>query len=288
MKAELPALASALSWARLVLQQSDLGDADPLVDSKVLLCHCLQQPLVYLHTWPDRLLSQQQWQAYKKLIEQRKQGIPVAHLTKERGFWSLSLAVSDKTLIPRSDTEVLVEQALRLFDASPIDVLDLGTGTGAIALALASERPQWQLIATDFDADIVALAQSNASRNHISNIHILQSDWFAGLAGKSFSMIVSNPPYIESDSPFLQQGDVRFEPLSALVAEQQGMADLEHIIAHAGKYLLDSGWLVLEHGFEQGQKVRHALQRHGFAEVTSIRDYAGLARVSFGKLLKKK
>lgn len=288
MKAELPTLASALSWARRMLQQPDLANADPLVDSKVLLCHCLQRPPVYLHTWPDRLLSQPQWQAYQQLIEQRRQGVPVAHLTQERGFWSLSLGVSDKTLIPRSDTEVLVEQALSLFDASPIEVLDLGTGTGAIALALASERPQWQLTATDFDAEVVALAQANARRNRITNIDILQSDWFTGLAGKSFSMIVSNPPYIESDSPFLRRGDVRFEPRSALVADRQGMADLEHIIMHAGKYLLDSGWLVLEHGFEQGQQVRNVLQGHGFVEVTSIRDYAGLERVSFGKLLKKK
>ncbi|WP_099034207.1 peptide chain release factor N(5)-glutamine methyltransferase [Lacimicrobium alkaliphilum] len=288
MTAEIPTLASALSWAKKVLQLSQPNDADATIDSKALLSHCLQKPAVYLHTWPERTLSKQQWQAYQQLIEQRKQGVPVAHLTGERGFWSLSLQVSPKTLIPRADTEVLVEKALSLFYDSPLDVLDLGTGTGAIALALASERPHWQLTATDFDADIVELARVNARRNNIANVHIMQSDWFAQLEGHHFSLIVSNPPYVEPDSPFLEQGDVRFEPLSALVAEQQGMAALEHIIAHAGKYLLDAGWLVLEHGFQQAQQVRDALLLHGFTEVGSERDYAGLERITFGKWLKKK
>ncbi|WP_088330822.1 peptide chain release factor N(5)-glutamine methyltransferase [Lacimicrobium sp. SS2-24] len=287
MQTNTPTISEALRWARDRLEQAELAFADPATDSKVLLCHCLQCAPAYLHTWPDRRLELSQWQAFENLVVQRGQGIPVAHLTCERGFWNLSLKVSPKTLIPRSDTEVLVEKALSLFENVPMDVLDLGTGTGAIALALASERSNWRVTATDYDEDIVALARENAQHNGIDHVTLLKSHWFEALADRRFSLIVSNPPYVEQDSASLKEGDVRFEPLSALVAPEQGMADLLHIISHAGKYLLDSGYLVLEHGFEQAEKVQRALNDHGFTDVGSVKDYAGLDRVSFGKWLKK-
>ncbi|KOQ85654.1 peptide chain release factor N(5)-glutamine methyltransferase, partial [Enterobacter hormaechei] len=217
------------------------------------------------------------------LLARRKTGEPVAHLVGEREFWSLPLYVSAATLIPRPDTECLVEQALARLPAQPCQILDLGTGTGAIALALASERPDCTVTAVDVMPDAVALARRNVERLGLNNVSVLQSSWFAALESRVFEMIVSNPPYIDEDDPHLAQGDVRFEPLTALVAANQGLADLDHIVTTSRQYLLPGGWLLVEHGWTQGEAVRALFTRAGYAAVETCRDYGGNERLTLGQ-----
>lgn len=206
----------------------------------------------------------------------------MAYLIGQREFWSLPLQVNNSTLIPRPDTEVLVETALQLSLPPAARVLDLGTGTGAIALALKSSQPQWQVTAVDRERAAVTLAQHNANSLKLA-VAVIQSDWFAALPEQQFDLIVSNPPYIDGDDPHLQQGDVRFEPTTALVAAQQGLADLFHIIDTAPLFLAPAGWLVLEHGWQQGAAVRSQLTRQGYQQVTTVCDYANLERVTIGQ-----
>jgi release factor glutamine methyltransferase len=263
--------------------QQRLSDSEtPRLDAEVLLAHVLQQTRSYLHTWPERELSQAQVETYDRLITARANGQPVAHLLGEREFWSLPLQVNASTLIPRPDTEILVETCLHLAIGASASVLDLGTGTGAIALALKSERPQWRVIAVDNAADAVALARLNAERLALE-VQIKQSDWFAQLPQQKFDLIVSNPPYIAADDPHLQQGDVRFEPHSALVAAATGFADLQTIIDQAPDYLSIGGWLVLEHGWQQAERCRELFIARGFHAVESRRDYANLDRITLGR-----
>lgn len=263
-------------------QQRLFDSETPRLDAEVLLAHVLQQTRSYLHTWPERELSQAQVATYDRLITARANGQPVAHLLGEREFWSLPLQVNASTLIPRPDTEILVETCLHLAIGASASVLDLGTGTGAIALALKSERPQWRVIAVDNAADAVALARLNAERLALE-VQIKQSDWFAQLPQQKFDLIVSNPPYIAADDPHLQQGDVRFEPHSALVAAATGFADLETIIDQAPDYLSKGGWLVLEHGWQQAERCRELFIARGFHAVESRRDYANLDRITLGR-----
>jgi len=209
----------------------------------------------------------------------------VAHLVGEREFWSLPLYVSAATLIPRPDTECLVEQALARLPAAACSILDLGTGTGAIALALATERPDCAVTAVDVMPDAVALAQRNVERLGLRNVTVLQSSWFAALENRSFAMIVSNPPYIDEYDPHLAQGDVRFEPLTALVAGNAGLADLDHIVTTSRKHLLPGGWLLVEHGWTQGEAVRALFTQAGYAAVETCRDYGGNERLTLGQWL---
>ena len=208
----------------------------------------------------------------------------MAYLTGVREFWSLPLMVSPATLIPRPDTECVVEQALARLPAEPCRILDLGTGTGAIALALASERPDCQVVAVDKVLDAVDLAQRNAARLNIANIDIRQSDWFSAVQGDRFQLIVSNPPYIDSEDRHLQQGDVRFEPLSALVASDAGLADIDYLIREARGFLEPGGWLVLEHGWQQGEAVRALFHQAGFLAVETGLDYGGNERLTMGQI----
>ena len=208
----------------------------------------------------------------------------MAHLTGVREFWSLPLFVSPATLIPRPDTECLVEQALARLPASACRIVDLGTGTGAIALALASERPDCDVTAVDRMPDAVALAIRNTQHLGINNVRVLQSDWFSALQGQQFDMIVSNPPYIDEQDPHLALGDVRFEPLTALVAGDHGLADIVHIIEQSKHMLTPGGYLLLEHGWQQGQAVRDAFTRGGYQAVETCRDYGGNERITLGHL----
>ena len=274
----------------LLKQSSALIDSDSAqLDAELLLCHVLNKPRSYLFTWPEKQLNTEQQQQFQALLAQRIQGQPVAYLIGSQGFWSLELAVAPSTLIPRADTEVLVEQALScpLPEATqqPIQVLDLGTGTGAIALALASERPAWQITAVDRVAEAVALAQTNQQQLRLTNVQILQSDWFAQLSGQRYQLIVSNPPYIAEQDPHLAQGDVRFEPISALTSGIDGLDAIRQIIQQAPDYLTAGGWLLLEHGYDQAQAVRGLLQARGFLAVASAEDLAKHQRVSFGQWL---
>lgn len=261
-------------------QLSGLSET-PRLDCELLLCHLLNKPRSYLYAWPDAELSQSQQQTYAQLFECRVAGEPVAHLTGRQGFWTLDLEVSPETLIPRPETELLIEWTLQQFSDQPVRVADLGTGTGAIALALASERPDWNIDATELQSGAVLLAQRNAHRLGINNVQILAGSWCSPLSGR-YDLILSNPPYIDSAHTCLTQGDVRFEPRSALVAEQQGMADIIDIIAQVPNYLVAGGWLVFEHGYDQGAAVRAQLDAAGFQLSFTQRDLNGHERISGG------
>ena len=250
------------------------------LDAQVLLLHILQKPHSYLFTWPEHELNAEQQQQFNTFCQRRLNGEPVAHITGQREFWSLSLEVNATTLIPRPDTETLVEQALEVTVPATAKVLDLGTGTGAIALALGSEMPNWQITAVDRVSDAVALATRNQQRLAINNVHVKQSNWFSELHGEKFNLIVTNPPYIESSDIHLNQGDVRFEPLSALVADDCGMSDIKQIITQSRDYLLSNGYLLIEHGFEQGEAVRHFFEKMAFVNIKTVKDLGNNDRVT--------
>ena len=263
------------------------GGESPRADADVLLCHLLGCRRSYLMTWPERELDAAQQAALQGWLARRLNGEPIAHLVGEREFWSLPLKVSPATLIPRPDTEVLVEQALTKIPQGPCAVLDLGTGTGAIALALKCERPEVDVWAVDRMADAAALARENSAALGLP-IEVRDGSWFEPLGEPDrgntprFAVIVSNPPYIDGADPHLEQGDVRFEPRSALVADDAGLADIRHIVAHATAYLLLDGWLLLEHGWDQGEAVRQLLRDGGYREVATVRDYGDNDRVTLG------
>ncbi|TVU89727.1 peptide chain release factor N(5)-glutamine methyltransferase [Vreelandella titanicae] len=265
------------------------GSCSPRVDAEVLLCHVLGRDRTWLYTWGDKACPLWEQARFDALIAARVQGTPVAYLTGEREFWGLRLATSPDTLIPRPDTETLVERALGCVTQPTGRMLDLGSGTGAIALAFASEQPDWQVVGVDLRFEAVTLATRNAQALAITNAQFLQSDWFDALeafeeADKCFDIVVSNPPYIAANDPHLSAGDVRFEPRSALVADAEGMADLLHLVHAAQHYLTASGWLLLEHGYNQADKVRSALKSAGYQSVESIRDLGGYERVTLGHL----
>ncbi len=259
------------------------GSPTPRLDAEVLLGHVLGRERSWLYTWNDHCVEGFLRARFAALIAARAVGEPVAYLTGEREFWGLALGTQASTLIPRPDTECLVETALELMPATVQRVLDLGTGSGAIALALASERPAWQVTGVDRIAEAVALASANARRLGIANAAFSISDWFSALAGQRFALIVANPPYLADDDPHLGRGDVRFEPRSALVAGDNGLADLRQLIDTALDYLEAGGWLLLEHGMAQGEAVREALQRAGYVDIATRVDLAGLPRVSLGR-----
>jgi len=254
------------------------------LDAELLLAHALGKSRSYLHTWPERIVPSEAAQAFADYLARRRAGEPIAYILGQQGFWKLDLEVAPHTLIPRPETELLVEAALQRLPAGPARVLDLGTGTGAIALALASERPAWQVMAVDRVEAAVALAERNRQRLRLDNVHILASHWFEALADQCFDVILSNPPYIASADPHLAAGDVRFEPSSALVAGPDGLDDLRTIITQAPAHLSPGGWLLLEHGFDQAEAVRELLVRQGFGDVASVADLAGHPRISLGRL----
>jgi release factor glutamine methyltransferase len=264
----------ALTWAEFLLA----GSESPLLDAQVLLAHVLGKETIYLMTWPERDISPEQKAEFEELVQKRINGVPVAHLTGIREFWSLPLKVNDSTLIPRPDTETLVEATLEICSRDA-DILDLGTGTGAIILALASELPKANCIGVDFSDDAVQLATENAQQLKIDNVSFKQSNWFENVTGQ-FDLIVSNPPYIDKNDHHLQQGDVRFEPLSALVADNNGLADIELIAQEAVNYLKEGGTLLIEHGFEQGALVRDILKEAAYSQIKTVKDYGGNDRVT--------
>lgn len=272
--------------------QCALGGSDSgLLDAQLLLQYVLNCDRQYLYMHPQQRLTDDEWQQYRGLITQRREGRPVAHLLGHREFWTLNLSVNNSTLIPRPDTEILVEQALLLDLPANARVLELGTGTGAVALALASERPSWRVYAVDLAADAVALAIKNRDKHGLERVEIWASNWFSEVIPSSetepgFDLIISNPPYIDSGDPHLQEGDVRFEPSSALVAGEQGYADLRTIIGDAPGFLNADGWVMLEHGYTQGAKVRAIFTEKGYQKVNTAADYASLDRVSYAQWAK--
>ena len=261
----------------------ELAGDSPTRDAEILLCHCLDRARSWLYTWPEAEVTGSSLEQFQALLARRSQGEPVAYLTGRREFWSLDLKVSPSTLIPRPETETLVEWALSLPLPDVAVALDLGTGTGAIALALASERANWRVRGLDFNADAVALAQYNARTNGLPQVAFTVSDWFSALKDEKFDLLLSNPPYVEAGDRHLQEGDLRFEPTSALVAAGGGLADLAHIVNLAPDYLLASGWLLLEHGYTQGESVRDLLIERGFKAVEPREDLAGQERITGGQ-----
>ena len=260
-----------------------------LLDTELLLCHCLNVDRTWLKTWPDHQLQDAQIAEFDQLFSRRLRGEPVAFIVGSQGFWTLNLCVSPHTLIPRPETELIVEQALQLALPAASQVLDLGTGTGAIALALATERPDWQIIGVDVQSQAVELAEHNRRLHQLHNVSILQSDWFSALASAQpstkFDLIVSNPPYIEAEDSHLLAGDVRFEPASALVAGVDGLDDLRLIIGQSSGFLQQAGWLLVEHGYNQGALVRDLFVAAGFQSVNTYADYNQLDRITLGCLL---
>jgi len=274
-------VSSVSDW--LARAQTSLTDSEsPRADAELLLMHVLDVNRAWLYTWPEKSLTESQQDSLNKLLARRIEGHPIAHLTGVREFWSLPLRVAPSTLIPRPDTETLIEWVLDLDLPDAARAIDLGTGTGAISLAIKSEYPAWSVEAVEFDVDAYALAQSNASRLEL-DIHLIHGSWFERVNGH-FDLIVSNPPYIDPDDNHLAEGDVRFEPASALVAEQSGLADLFHIIDHAPDYLKPDGWLLLEHGYDQAQAVCDYLRQRGFVNVQNRCDLGGNPRVSGGRM----
>ncbi len=256
------------------------------LDAELLLAHLLDKPRSYFFTWPEIELDEQQCRDFQYLIEKRKNGTPVAHLTGEREFWTLKLKVNNSTLIPRPDTELLVELALAQDLQEESLVIDLGTGTGAIALALATERPDWQVIAVEKNPEAISLAKENTLINKIKNVRILEGSWFAPLSHLKADMIVSNPPYIQTDDKHLFEGDVRFEPLSALTAGRDGLNDIRLIARESINYLKPGGFLLLEHGYNQGKAVRDCVESSGFQHAKTYEDLSGQDRVTLAKTTK--
>ncbi|MBL8258514.1 MAG: peptide chain release factor N(5)-glutamine methyltransferase [Candidatus Competibacteraceae bacterium] len=256
----------------------------PRLDAELLLAEALDCSRTHLLAWPEREPKAEQAARFKAWLERRLAGEPVAYLLGRREFWSLELAVTPATLIPRPETELLVELALARLPADrPAAVADLGAGSGAIALALAVERPLARFVATDRSPSALAVASANAARLGIANVEFRQGDWCAPLLGERFAMLLSNPPYVALADPRWRSGELRFEPPEALVAGEDGLEALRAIIARAPDFLGPSGWLLLEHGYDQGETVPALLRQRGFVEVADHRDAAGISRCACGR-----
>ena len=251
------------------------------LDAEVLLAHTLDVSRAHLRAWPEKPLDDQSESRFRDLVERRAHGEPVAYLIGYQEFWSLRLAVTPATLIPRPETELLVEQSLARIPADEHrQIADLGAGSGAVALAIAHDRPACEVVGVERDSDALSVARDNAQRLHIENVSFRHGDWFEPLEGQRFDLIVSNPPYVAETDPHLQQGDVRFEPRHALRAGPAGLVDLSHIISIAPSHLHDGGWLCVEHGYDQASALVQLLQDAGFVTISQYHDLAGHVRVS--------
>lgn len=271
----------ALTTAR---QQLEETQESPSLEAEILLAHCLDCTRTQLHTWPEKFVSDAQLADFEALVYHRLQGEPIAYLTGVKEFWGLPLKVTPQTLIPRPETELLVELALASIPVDqPWSIADLGTGCGAIAMAIAKERPHCQVTATDKSPQTLELAEENAGHLKIDNIQFYCGDWFQACPVQQFDVVLSNPPYVAPDDPHLQQGDLRYEPLIALKAANAGLADLQKIIANCPEHLAPDGWLMVEHGFNQGDAVASLFNSAGFDQIVCHIDYAMIERVTVGK-----
>ena len=280
-------MCSIADCLKRAVELSPVSDTARL-DVEVILAWVLAKDRTYLFTWPEKVLDQQQLHQFERAFSLRLAGEPVAHITGEREFWSLSFLTSKATLIPRPDTEHLVERSLDVLNSikskaqdRPLSLLDLGTGTGAIAISIAHEMPDVKVEAVDKFPEAVELARQNSQRLKTHNVHVFQSDWFTNVTGK-YDIIVSNPPYIDEDDEHLSQGDVRFEPDSALVSPNKGLGDIAIIAEQARQYLVQGGFLCVEHGWKQGAEVRQLFREAGFNSVESGLDFAGNERITWG------
>lgn len=258
----------------------------PRIDAEYLMQHVLQQSMAWLISYGDSPASADHTRAFYQLIEQRAKGVPVAYLMGYRDFWTLRLEVNEHVLIPRGDTEIIVEQALeRIPPNAAQSIVDLGTGSGAIALSIAKERSTCSVVAIDKQHEALDVAKRNANANDIENVTFMQSDWFDALDDQQFHLIASNPPYIEPNDAHLQQGDLRFEPSTALIAQDQGLSDLKIIIEQARQHLHTEGWLLLEHGFQQAAAVEELLSSSGYQHCQLYADLNHLPRCTASQWL---
>ena len=274
-----PSIAEILQHAEQQLRTSETAK----LDAELLLCHVAKLERTTLHAHPEQIVSEEAIHAYQALIEQRHAEQPIAYLTGKKEFWSMEFKVNEHTLIPRPETECLVEEALKhIPENEEYNIADLGTGCGAIAISIAKERPQSHITAVDISTDALNVAKENTSRLGIKNISFVQSDWYKNI-NACFDLIVSNSPYIKEDDEHLTQGGVQHEPRLALASGPDGLNAIKHIINNASEHLLNKAWLVLEHGYDQGNEVRTLLHEHGFSDLDTRKDYSGHERVSFGK-----
>ncbi len=255
------------------------------LDVELLLAHVFNRDRTFLYTWPEKSLTEDQQLQFDALLSERLKGKPVAHLIGRREFWGLMFEVDTSTLIPRPDTETLVEAALQLELPIEAKVIDLGTGTGAIGMALASENPSWHVLAVDQSLAAVSLAKRNQQSLNLNNVTVSQSDWFQGIDNTGYHLIVSNPPYIDANDPHLVEGDVRFEPLTALVADDEGLADIRHILQQGRMFLLPQGWLLIEHGYRQGAAVHELFSQLDYQNINTLQDFGYNDRVTLGQYI---
>lgn len=251
------------------------------LDSDVLLANCLQKDRSFLFTWPEQILSKPQEIVFRNWVAERAEGKPVAYILGFKEFWSMPIKTNSATLIPRPDTEVLVETVLNNHRAAALCCVDLGTGTGAIALALKAERTNWKVIGIDRIVEAVELARENAELLTL-DVDFKLGNWCDSLAPNSADVIVSNPPYIDADDKHLKQGDVRFEPTTALVANESGLADIHEIARQSKSIFKSEGWLYLEHGWDQGPAAQEVLADNGFSNIKTVKDYGENDRVTYG------
>jgi len=258
--------------------------ASPLLDAEVLLSTVLNKDRSHLRAWPEKVLAPESLEQYANLIQQRQQGMPVAYLTGQREFWSRDFYVTPDVLIPRPDTELLIEISLELIAKQPIEtIIDLGTGSGIIAITLAAECPHSQVIGVDYSLAALAIAKHNKQSHQCHNVQFLHSNWFADVPDGRFDLIVSNPPYIAEHDPHLQQGDLRFEPQTALVSPQAGLHDIQLIAEQARQRLADNGHLLIEHGYDQQAPVQSLFQQLGYTRIITYPDLSGHPRVTHGQ-----
>lgn len=267
-------------------QLTDISDTARL-DAEILLAHSLDKQRSYLYTWPEKLLNGQQYDVFNAALAKRTEGYPIAYIIGYQEFWSLKLKVTPDVLIPRADTELLVETALeKIIGLKKPKILELGTGSGAIALALATERPDSEITATDVSSAALAVATENSQTLTIENIHFIQSDWFSTVAKEQYDLIVSNPPYISPTDTHLL-GSIRYEPSGALVSENNGLHDLKCITFSAPNYLNAEGWLIFEHGYDQGESVSALLKAAAYQQISCLTDLSHNDRISIGLKPKK-
>jgi release factor glutamine methyltransferase len=269
---------SALRQAQHTLEPDSPA---PRLDAEVLLMHVCGLDRAALVMQADTALTGTQAQRLDSLLQRRRRGEPMAYLTGTREFWSMDLTVTPATLIPRPETELLVEKALeKIPPHATWRIADLGTGSGAIALAIARERPRCHVVATDDSAAALDVARHNAGKFGLANVEFREGHWFAPLTGETFDLIASNPPYVRADDPHLKQGDLRFEPVSALVAGTDGLDAIRLLARQAREHLKPGGWVLFEHGWDQAVAIGEILRRHGYREMVYHQDLAGHARVA--------
>ena len=275
---------TTVSELLLTAEQSINSSESARLDAEILFCDVMQFDRSRIYSHPEQVVPDDKSALFQSLIKQRQQGRPIAHITGKKEFWSLELAISEDTLIPRPETELLVETALQMIpDNEAFNILDLGTGSGAIAIAIASERPNCKIVATDINKNALTMAKKNAETYQLQNIQFCRSNWYLDIPLQTFDLIVSNPPYIKQNDEHLSQGDVRFEPELALVAGADGMQAINMILENANRYLASNASLLIEHGYDQKQLVQEAFLKHDFRQLKTFQDLSGQDRITRGQ-----